>query len=76
MSRNVEISTDDWQRLVALQEKYGILMFEAVFLLQEVSYTSTIPRIANDAARLFRELQPFGKLMTAEDPPFGVQRRN
>jgi hypothetical protein len=75
MSKNVEISMNDWQKLIDLHKKLGPLLFETVSMLQEVSYTSPIPRMASDAGRVFHELEPLAKLIFIEDAPFGIQKQ-
>ena len=76
MSKSVEISMNDWQKLIDLHNNLGPLLFEAVSLLQDVSYASPIPRMAADAGRVFHELEPLAKLIFIEDAPFGIQKQN
>ncbi|MBI5842672.1 MAG: hypothetical protein HZB19_21485 [Chloroflexi bacterium] len=76
MSEKIEISKEDWQKLVDMHEKLSPLLFEAVALFQDVAYTASIPEIAKRAAELFTKLEPLAKYIFVEDPPFGIEQHN
>lgn len=73
MDNNVEITKEDWQKLIDLHDKLSPLLFEAVSLFQGFAYTSSDPTMAKSAAKLFVELEPIAKYIFIEDSPFGIK---
>ena len=71
----IELSTEDWQKLVDLHEKLSPLLFEAVSLFQDVAFTASNPNMATNAAKLFTKLEPIAKYIFIEDPPFGINEQ-
>jgi hypothetical protein len=76
MSKNVEISAEDWQRLIDLHEELGPLLMSVQNMLQYVGHTSNDAETIADAGKLDRQLDPISKLLFVSDPPFGLKKRN